>query len=75
MGACVQCRDNCITVRGKTLLGATVCAPDLRGGAALLVAALGARGQSLIEGAEVIKRGYQSIAEKLRALGGEVWEV
>lgn len=75
MGAHVVRKENRIFVRGATLHGAEMKAPDLRGGAALLVAALGAKGQSLIHGGEVIKRGYEDIAETLRALGASVWEV
>ena len=51
---------------GKTL------APDLRGGAAALLLALAARGESRIGGAEIIERGYESIESKLRPLGAEI---
>ncbi len=51
---------------------ATVTAPDLRGGMALVLSALATDGVSEIEGAETILRGYSSLAEKLSALGAEI---
>jgi UDP-N-acetylglucosamine 1-carboxyvinyltransferase len=56
----------------KTLFGAEVEATDLRGGAALIVAALGARGESLIGGMEHVNRGYENITAALSALGADV---
>jgi UDP-N-acetylglucosamine 1-carboxyvinyltransferase len=55
------------------LFGARVGATDLRGGAALAVAALGASGETEISGLEHLLRGYEDIAGKLRALGAEIW--
>lgn len=57
---------------GDRLQGAPVTALDLRGGAALLVAALCAEGESTIEGAEILSRGYDALVEKLRRLGAAV---
>lgn len=54
------------------LHGAAVKATDLRGGAALAVAALAARGETLLTGAEHILRGYERFAQKLRTLGGDI---
>lgn len=54
------------------LRGAAVKATDLRGGAALAVAALAARGETLLTGAEHILRGYERFAQKLRTLGGDI---
>jgi len=48
---------------------ATVTAHDLRGGAALCIAALKAEGQSVVCGADIICRGYEDFCEKLRSLG------
>lgn len=56
----------------RTLCGARVEAPDLRGGAALVVAALGARGTSRIEGMEYIQRGYADLGDTLSALGARI---
>ena len=49
-------------------------APDLRGGAALLLCALCADGESIIENSEIIKRGYGNITEKLRQVGADIRE-
>ncbi|MBE6532411.1 MAG: UDP-N-acetylglucosamine 1-carboxyvinyltransferase [Ruminococcaceae bacterium] len=51
---------------------AKVTAPDLRGGAACLISALAAEGQSEIYSAEIILRGYENLTEKLRALGADI---
>ena len=50
-------------------------ATDLRGGAALLIGALGAEGKSEILGSELIFRGYERIVERLSALGANVCAV
>ena len=54
---------------------ATAYAPDLRGGAALLIAALKAEGESRIDSAEVIKRGYENIVDKLCSVGAQIMEI
>ena len=54
------------------LHGARLAAPDLRGGAALVLAALAARGQSEISGTEYIDRGYADFTEILARLGGRI---
>ncbi len=46
--------------------------PDLRAGAALVLAALAAKGQSDIDGIEYIERGYENFDTKLRALGANI---
>ncbi len=51
---------------------AAVTAPDLRGGAAAMLLALTASGESVIENADVIKRGYENPEEKLRAIGADI---
>ncbi len=56
----------------KQLSKAEVSAPDLRGGAALVIAALQAEGETKIENAFYIERGYEDIAGTLRDLGGIV---
>lgn len=69
-GAKIERFNGGINICGvKNLAGATVIAGDLRGGAALAVAALAAVGQSVILGAEKIYRGYENFDEKLRLLG------
>lgn len=56
----------------KQLSKAEVIAPDLRGGAALVIAALQAEGETKIENAFYIERGYEDIVGTLRDLGGIV---
>lgn len=73
MGAEIHTIGREIVVKGySTLHGAKVQAKDIRGGAALVLAALIARGTTIIEGAEIIERGYEDIAEKLRCVGAEI---
>ena len=52
--------------------GARVRAPDLRAGAAEVILALGAEGESVIENASCIRRGYSDITKKLRSLGAQI---
>lgn len=60
-------------VTGPTeLVGTPVEITDLRAGAALVLAALGARGESIINGVEHVERGYENFAEKLIALGASL---
>ena len=55
--------------------GATVAAPDLRAGAAIVIAGLAAEGYTTVTQIGYIKRGYERFDEKLRALGGLIEEV
>jgi UDP-N-acetylglucosamine 1-carboxyvinyltransferase len=57
---------------GAPLSGAPVEAPDIRAGAALVVAGLAAQGETEIIGLEYIDRGYERLEEMLSALGGHV---
>jgi len=54
------------------LVGAPIQAPDLRAGAALVIAALAARGESEITCIHYIERGYENLVEKFRAIGGNI---
>ena len=54
------------------LHGAALTAPDLRGGAALVVAALSAQGKSFVEETRHIDRGYAGLWEVLASLGGRI---
>lgn len=54
------------------LKGRVLESPDIRAGMALVVAALGARGVSIINQAELIERGYEDAASKLRSLGAQI---
>jgi len=70
MGADVKLYGRTAIVKGvKGLHGATVCAPDLRGGAALILCALVAEGKTVIEDIKFIERGYAEIDKKFQALG------
>ena len=76
MGANIQVDDKTAVVVGvEHLTGAPVQAYDLRAGAAMVIAALAAHGQSEITQVQYIERGYEDIIEKLRALGAEIWSV
>lgn len=73
MGADIAVDLRTAVVRGApSLSGARVTASDLRGGAALLVAALMAEGRTEVDGVSHIDRGYQSIEQHLQALGARI---
>lgn len=72
MGAFAHLQDNIASFRGSSLHGARVNAPDLRAGAALLLAALASEGESYITGADLIERGYEGYLEKLARIGADV---
>ena len=73
MGANITVKDRAAIIRGvRTLDGASVSAGDLRGGAALVLAALKADGTSVIENAHHIDRGYEEIETLLGSLGAEI---
>ena len=59
---------------GTPLCGCTVYAEELRGGAALILAALAAKGLTTIRGYSYVCRGYEDIGKDLIALGGMVIE-
>lgn len=60
-------------IEGSGLRGARGENTDLRAGAALLIAGLCARGESVVADPGYIARGYEAICEKLRGLGGRIW--
>ena len=74
MGADIRVEGRVAVVCGaEKLHGANLEAADLRGGAALVVAALGAEGESRISGLHHIDRGYADLTERLAALGGAIY--
>mgnify|MGYP005784326893 CR=1 FL=1 len=76
MGANIQVDDKTAVVEGVDhLTGARIQACDLRAGAAMVIAALAAQGQSEISCVQYIERGYEDIVEKLRALGADIRSV
>ena len=76
MGARISLHGNRAVVRGKTVLsGADVMPSDLRASASLVVAALAAEGQTVIDRVYHIDRGYEKIEEKLAAVGARIQRV
>ena len=76
MGAHIQVDDKTAVVEGVDhLTGAPIQVCDLRAGAAMVIAALAAQGQSEISCVQYIERGYEDIVEKLRALGADIRSV
>ena len=77
MGAkVILCDPHRATVIGMnhefSLKATTMTSPDIRAGISLLIAALSAKGTSIIQNIEQIDRGYQNIDERLRALGAKI---
>jgi UDP-N-acetylglucosamine 1-carboxyvinyltransferase len=73
MGANIKIDGRRATVRGKTpLSAAAVLASDLRASASLVIAALVADGETIIDRVYHIDRGYERIEEKLRSVGAEI---
>ncbi|MFZ5989046.1 MAG: UDP-N-acetylglucosamine 1-carboxyvinyltransferase [Bacillota bacterium] len=70
MGADIKLEGRLAVIKGvRKLTSATVCARDLRGGAALVLAALAAEGTTIIGGTKHIDRGYEDIEGKLAGVG------
>ena len=74
MGADIRVEDSCVAVvEGvPSLHGAKVTASDLRGGSALIAAALGARGESIIDGVRHVLRGCEDVCGNLSRLGADI---
>lgn len=74
MGADVTlCDPHRVLVTGpKKLRGQRLTSPDIRAGIALVIAALSARGESVIENAELVDRGYQNIVDRLQSIGARI---
>ena len=74
MGArIVQCDPHRVIVTGPASLhGTRQSSPDIRAGMALLLAALCARGETIIENAQSIDRGYEQVDRRLRQLGADI---
>lgn len=75
MGADIRLTGRNAIVRGANLHGAQVCSTDLRGGAALVVAALAAEGTSRVGGLQHVDRGYDRLEQALSRLGAEIHRV
>ena len=73
MGAKITVEGKVAIVKGvRKLSGAEVNSTDLRGGAALVTAALAARGKSKINNIEYILRGYENLDKKLKNIGAKI---
>ena len=76
MGAEIKVEGNSAVISGvERFKGAAVSAPDLRAGAALVIAALAADGITTMDGIEYIQRGYENLEGKIRSLGGTMEKV
>ena len=76
MGADIKVEGNTAIITGtESLTGANITAPDLRAGAALVLAALAADGVSTIDDIHLIERGYEDFEIKLKGLGAVIEKV
>jgi UDP-N-acetylglucosamine 1-carboxyvinyltransferase len=72
LGAKTEVLDSSILIEGGTLSGAPVKASDIRAGAALVIAACAAHGETVIEGVQYLNRGYEHLEERLASIGVDV---
>ncbi len=76
MGADIKVESNIAIIRGvKGYTGARVSAPDLRAGAALVIAGLSAEGVTIVDDIHYIQRGYENFDKKLEGLGAQIRKV
>lgn len=76
MGANITVEGNAAIITGvEGFTGATVTAPDLRAGAALVMAGLAAEGYTRVDQIQYIERGYENFSGKIRGLGGHMEKV
>ncbi len=76
LGASIETEGRMCVVRGGAKLsGAKVCAAELRGGAALITAALAAEGTSEVTGLGYVDRGYEAIENAFRSVGADIKRV
>ena len=73
MGASIKVEGNTAIIDGvKKYTGASITAPDLRAGAALVIAGLAAEGITVVDDIRFIQRGYEDFHLKLKALGAQI---
>lgn len=73
LGANIRVEGNTAIIEGVSrYTGANITAPDLRAGAALVVAGLAAEGVTVVDEIHYVERGYEDFAEKLRQLGAQI---
>lgn len=76
MGADIKVEGNTAIIRGvDRYMGAQISAPDLRAGAALVIAGLAAEGFTTVDDIMYIQRGYEKFEEKLTALGAHIEKI
>ncbi len=76
MGASIKVEGNTAIIDGvPQITGARISSPDLRAGAALVIAGLAAEGVTVVDDIVYIQRGYEDFDAKLRALGAEIRKV
>ena len=76
MGASIKVEGNVAIIEGVDgLTGASITAPDLRAGAALVVAGLVANGYTTIDSIQYIERGYENFEGKITALGASMQKI
>ena len=74
MGAKIKIDGRCAIIKGtKRIQGTNVVAADLRGGAALIIEALAAKGITEIDNIQYILRGYENIENKLKNIGAKIY--
>ena len=74
MGAnIIMCDPHRVAVKGPTeLVGKEIESPDIRAGITLILAGMMARGESIINNAQIVDRGYEDIEKRLQALGADI---
>ena len=76
MGAKIAIEGKTAVIKGvRKLYGANVKATDLRGGAALVLAGLVAKGNTKVENIEYIQRGYENFEQKLQKIGAKIEKI
>ena len=76
MGASVKVEGNVAVISGvERFTGARVSAPDLRAGAALVIAGLAAEGITIVDDIYYIERGYENLDQKFQGLGAKIEKV
>jgi len=76
MGADIKVEGNTAIITGvDQYTGASITAPDLRAGAALVIAGLSATGFTTVDNIQYIERGYEDFHKKLQALGAQIEKV
>ena len=76
MGADIKVEGNTAIINGvEKYTGASITAPDLRAGAALVIAGLAAQGYTVVDEIQYIERGYEDFHLKLQGLGAQIERV